>query len=99
MIANHLLYLLVGAIEWALAIFRIRACVKGQAILASCLVLVETMLGLWVFRQYAAGNDSAGIFYAIGGALGTFLSVIQHKTKSDKQFFGFNLINCTPFSY
>ena len=70
-----LLYLVVGAVEWALAIFRIRACVKGQAILASSLVLLETMLGLWVFREFAAGNDLAGLFYALGGSLGTFLSV------------------------
>lgn len=84
MMANHLLYLLVGAIEWALAICRIRACVKGQAILAAILVLSETMLGLWVFRQYAAGNDLAGIFYAIGGAVGTFFSVFQHKLNNDK---------------
>jgi hypothetical protein len=72
---NLLLYLTVGAIEWALAIIRIRACVKGQAILASSLVLAETMLGLWVFREFAAGNDLAGLFYALGGAIGTFLSV------------------------
>jgi membrane associated rhomboid family serine protease len=78
---NHLLYLCVGAIEWALAIFRIQACVKGLALVASSLVLVETMLGLWVFRQYAAGNDSIGIFYALGGAFGTFLSVFQKKSR------------------
>ena len=75
MMISLLLYLVVGAVEWALAIFRIRACVKGQAILASSLVLLETMLGLWVFREFAAGNDLAGLFYALGGAIGTFLSV------------------------
>jgi hypothetical protein len=30
---------------------------------------------LWVFREFAAGNDLAGLFYALGGSLGTFLSV------------------------
>jgi len=78
---NPLLYLVVGAVEWALAIIRIRACVRGQAILASSLVLVETMLGLWVFRQYADGNDLAGLCYALGGAIGTFLSVKKPSLK------------------
>lgn len=80
MMINLLLYLMVGAVEWALAIFRIRACVKGQAFLASSLVLVETMLGLWVFREFAAGNDLAGLCYALGGALGTFLSVKKNSS-------------------
>jgi len=72
---NLLLFLIIGAIEWILAILRIRACVDGKASYASFLVFLETMLGLWVFRQYAAGNDLAGIAYALGGAIGTFLGV------------------------
>lgn len=79
---NHLLYLFVGALEWALAIFRIQACIKGLATLASTLVLIETLLGLWVFRQYAAGNDLAGFCYALGGALGTWISVQRQKKTS-----------------
>jgi hypothetical protein len=72
---NLLLFLIIGAIEWVLAILRIRACVSGKASLASFLVFLETMLGLWVFREFAAGNDLAGVAYAIGGAIGTFLGV------------------------
>jgi hypothetical protein len=72
---NLLLFLLIGIIEWILAILRIRACVNGKALLASFLVFLETMLGLWVFRAFVAGNDLAGIAYAIGGSIGTFLGV------------------------
>ena len=79
---NHLLFLIIGAVEWVLAIFRVNACVDGRAYLASILVITETILGLWVLKEYTAGNNAAGVAYAIGAGLGTYISVKFKKEKS-----------------
>lgn len=75
MTASLLLFALVGLTEWVLAIWRLRACVSGRGLLAAILVIAETLLGLWVFKEFAAGNDLAGVAYAIGGGLGTWLGI------------------------
>lgn len=72
---NLLLFAVIGATEWVLAVLRMRACIEGKALYAGLLVFLETVLGLWVFREYAAGNNWAGIAYAMGGAFGTYLGV------------------------
>jgi hypothetical protein len=79
MTASLLLFALVGLAEWLLAIWRLRACVSGRGWLAASLVVLETLLGLWVFREFAAGNNLAGVAYAVGGGLGTWLGVGKKK--------------------
>ena len=79
---SPLLFVVIGMVEWLLAVIRVRACIDGRSYLAGGLVFLETLLGLWVFRQYAAGNDLAGIAYAFGGGLGTWLAVM-FKPKKD----------------
>jgi hypothetical protein len=73
--ASLALFAAVGLAEWMLAIWRLRLCVSGRAAWAACAVAAETLLGLWVFARFAAGDVPAGIAYALGGALGTWLGV------------------------
>ncbi len=77
--ASLLLFLLVGLAEWLLAIWRLRACVAGRGLLAACFVVTETLLGLWVFKEFAAGNVAAGLAYALGGGLGTWIGIGNKK--------------------
>ncbi len=74
-----LLFAFVGLVEWLLAIWRLRACVSGRRLFAACLVVVETLLGLLVFREFAGGNNWAGVSYALGGGLGTWMGLFSKK--------------------
>jgi hypothetical protein len=75
MSANLLLYVAAGFVEWLLYGWRLRASVHGRGLLAGVIAASEVMLGLWVFRCYSAGADLAGLYYAGGCGLGTWVGV------------------------
>ena len=84
---NLLLFLIIGFVEWLMASLRTRLAMRAlqakiqkirqrKALLASFLVFLETVLGLWVFLQYVDGNRLVGIAYALGGSIGFYLGLI-----------------------
>lgn len=70
-----LLYFAIGFAEWLLYGWRLKASQHGRGWLAGGLAAMEVALGLWVFKAYSAGADLAGIAYAAGVWLGTWIGV------------------------
>ncbi len=83
MMANLLLYFGVGFAEWLLYGWRLTASRERWGCLAGGLAATEVALGLWVFKQYSAGADMAGICYVAGVWAGTWLGVRSKKKKAN----------------
>lgn len=80
------LYLLVGFVEWFLALRRIRACADGEKGLLVLLVFVENLLGLVVLVSLVRSNDwVVAVVYSLGAALGAITVDCKKKdTESEK---------------
>lgn len=73
---NPLLYVLIGAVEWGLALLRTGAVIDGRRWRAAGIVFVEQCLGLWVLSRLVVSLDwPAVLAYAAGGAIGAIVSV------------------------
>lgn len=73
---NPLLYLLVGFLEWYLALRRTLACVRQERITLAIIVFIENFLGLLVLQSFiATGSWPVAIAYSIGGSLGALYSI------------------------
>lgn len=82
---GSLLILLVGFVEWALALLRTQSCASGKRLQTSLLVFAEQVLGLLVLRSVVVSDDwGLVVIYAFGGALGALWSVIPPKGKTPK---------------
>ena len=76
-----LIFLVVGLIEWWLALRRTLACVNHEKGLLLTLVFVENFLGLIVLQSFIKSGDwSIALAYSIGGTLGALLSFNKDKT-------------------
>jgi len=70
------LYVLIGTVEWGLALLRTRAVIDGLRYRAAGIVFAEQVLGLWVLSRLVVSYDwPAVLAYAAGGALGAMISV------------------------
>lgn len=71
---HYIGYFAVGLIEWALAMTRTLATIRGQAVLASSIVFTENLVALLVLSQFIRSNDWAiAVVYSLGAALGSLL--------------------------
>ena len=71
-----ILYLLIGLIEWWLAMRRTLACVKQEKCLLMILVFIENFIGLAVLQNFINSGDwMLAISYSIGGSLGALFSI------------------------
>lgn len=70
-------YLLVGFVEWWIALRRQVAVIREERLLLCTLVFTENLLALVVLATFArTGNYWLAIVYSVGGALGA-LSVLR----------------------
>lgn len=77
---NPLLYVLIGAVEWCLALLRTRAVIDNSRYRAAGIIFVEQVLGLWVLSRLVVSYDwRAVLAYAAGGAIGAMVSVRRHE--------------------
>jgi len=78
MITSILLYGFIGALEWALALLRMLACIRGWRSVVVGSVFLETLLGLFVFKNFIMQDDwIIALAYCTGSALGALC--IAHK--------------------
>lgn len=80
------LYLLVGFVEWFLALRRIRACANGERGLLILIVFVENLLGLVVLVSLVRSNDwVVAVVYSLGAALGALTVDCKRKDPESEQ--------------
>lgn len=78
-----LMYALIGASEWALALLRMLALIRGWRSIVVGSVFLETLLGLFVFKNFVASDDWViALAYCLGSALGALS--IAHKLETAK---------------
>jgi len=77
---NLLLYLVIGLIEWYLALRRTLACARGERYLLIILVFFENLLGLFVLQNFIVKNDwFIAVSYSLGASLGALIVSIKTK--------------------
>lgn len=68
------LYIIVGFIEWYLALRRTLAVTHNEKALLVAIVFIENLLGLWVLQNFIRSNDWwIAISYSVGGAVGALM--------------------------
>lgn len=76
------LYVVVGFIEWYLALRRTLAVTRNEKVLLITIVFIENLLGLWVLQNFIRSNDWwIAISYSIGGAVGALMVCNKSKDK------------------
>lgn len=71
----YFLYFIVGSVEWFLAICRISAQLKGRIYLVSTIIVLEVILGFFVFEKFFAAKDwLIVIVYSLGCGSGPILA-------------------------
>jgi hypothetical protein len=69
-----LVYFLIGAGEWYLALRRTLACARGERTLLCLLVLAENLLSFFVLVQFLKDNNwMIAVAYSIGAAAGSLM--------------------------
>jgi hypothetical protein len=81
----YLGYFGVGLIEWALALVRTMALVRGKKALVVSIVFTENLVGLLVLSTFIRQNDwSLALAYSAGAALGSIVPYFTGLTAYDK---------------
>jgi len=76
------LYILIGFIEWFLALRRTLACARNEKVMLVCIVFIENLVSLWVLSNFIEKKDwMIAICYAIGGAMGSLMITFMNKDK------------------
>jgi hypothetical protein len=73
MMMTPILYLIVGFVEWWLALRRTLACVRGEMKTLILIVFIENLAGLWVLSNFIRSNNwGIAIAYSLGASLGSY---------------------------
>ena len=84
----YFLYCLIGAIEWFLAAQRVRAWNKGVRWLVFLIVVLEVLLGFFIFDKFMTGENkdwTVAFVYALGCGAGAASTMTCDKSKNTKK--------------
>lgn len=77
-------YFAVGLIEWALALVRTMAIIKGRTVVAVTTVFVENLVGLLVLSSFIKNGDIVlAVAYSAGAAVGCALPLMSSSRRKD----------------
>ena len=76
-------YLIIGLVEWYLALRRTLACARGEKKTLVVIVFIENLLSLAVLQNFIENHDfTIAVAYSIGSACGALMVTINNKEKN-----------------
>ena len=76
-------YLIIGLVEWYLALRRTLACARGEKKTLFVIVFIENLLSLAVLQNFIENHDfTIAVAYSIGSACGALMVTINNKEKN-----------------